>query len=49
MGERILDVTTLTKRCQTTIPKAVREALKLTTEDRIVWIVENGEIKVKKA
>ena len=51
MGEqRILDVTGLNKRFQTTVPKLVREILKISSEDdRIVWISENGEIKVKKA
>ena len=46
---KVLDVTGLTRRNQTTVPKKVREVLNLTTEDRIVWIVENGEIKVRRA
>jgi len=46
---KILDVTSLTKRFQTTIPKLVREILKISDDDRIVWVLENGEIKVKKA
>ena len=49
MPERILDVTGVTKRFQTTIPKLVRKTLKISNEDRIVWILDNGEIKVKKA
>ena len=50
MSERILDVTGVTKRFQTTVPKTVREILKVTNDDdRIVWILDNGEIKVKKA
>jgi len=50
MSERILDVTSVTKRFQTTVPKTVRKILNVTNdEDRIVWILENGEIKVKKA
>ena len=49
MPEKILDVTNLTKRFQTTVPKTVRKILDVTDEDRIVWIAENGEIKVRKA
>jgi len=48
MSERILDVTGVTKRFQTTVPKTVREILNVSNEDRIVWIFENGEIKVRK-
>ncbi len=47
---KILDVTGLTRRFQTTVPKLVREILNINNdEDRIVWILDNGEIKVKKA
>ena len=50
MSDRILDVTGVTKRFQTTVPKLVRGILKISSEDdRIVWILENGEIKVRKA
>ena len=49
MPERILDVTGVTKRFQTTVPKKVREILNISNEDRIVWIMEKGEIKIKKA
>ena len=49
MSERILDVTGVTKRFQTTVPKLVRGILEISSEDRIVWILENGEIKIKKA
>ena len=49
MTERILDVTGVTKRFQTTVPKTVREILNLSNEDRIVWVVENGEVKVRRA
>ena len=48
MSERILDVTGVTKRFQTTVPKTVREILDVSNEDRIVWILDNGEIKVRK-
>jgi len=46
---KILDVTSVTKRFQTTVPKLVREILNVSNDDRIVWILDNGEIKVKKA
>ena len=47
---KILDVTDVTKRFQTTVPKTVREILGITNnEDRIVWIVDNGEVKIRKA
>jgi len=49
MPERILDVTSVTKRFQTTVPKNVREILNVSNEDRIIWIYENGEIKVRKS
>jgi len=46
MPERTLDVTSITTRFQTTIPKTVREILNVSNEDRIVWFEQNGEIKV---
>ena len=49
MSETILDVTSLTRRFQTTVPKLVREVLNVSNEDRLVWIEVNGEVKVKKA
>ena len=49
MSERILYVTGVTSRFQTTVPKLVREILNISNEDRLVWIHENGEIKVRKA
>jgi len=49
VSERILDVTGVTSRFQTTVPKTVREILGVTNEDRIVWVLENGEVKIRKA
>ena len=49
MSKRILDVTGVTKRFQTTVPKLVREIMHISDQDRIVWIVDDGEIKVRKA
>jgi len=42
MSERILDVTGVTKRFQTTVPKLVREILNINNnDDRIVWMLDN--------
>ena len=49
LKEIVLDMTGVTKRFQTTVPKTVRKILNISNEDRIVWIHENGEVKVKKA
>ena len=49
MSVKILDVTSITKRFQTTVPKPVREILNIDDDDRIVWFEENGEVKIKKA
>jgi len=50
MSKKILDVTSLTKRFQTTVPKIVREHLGASTEDRLVWVLdEKGEVRVRKA
>jgi len=49
MPERILDLTGVTKRFQTTIPKVLREIMGISNDDRIVWVLEDGEIKVEKA
>ena len=45
----ILGMTRLTKRNLTTIPRKVRRILDISHVDRIAWIMEKGEIKVKKA
>jgi len=42
-------MTLLGKRNLTTIPRKVRGTLDISHVDRIAWILENGEIKVKKA
>ena len=44
-----LGVSPLGKRNLTTIPRKVRRILDISHVDRIAWIFENGEIKVKKA
>lgn len=49
MTKKILDVTGVTTRFQTTVPKIVREILNITVEDRLVWVAEDGEVKVRKA
>jgi len=45
---KVLAVTKLTERNQTTIPKRVRDMLKLTKEDSVLWIEDNDKIVVKK-
>ena len=45
----ILGMSLLGKRNLTTIPRKVRGILDISHVDRIAWIFENGEIKVKKA
>jgi len=46
---KILAVTSITSRFQTTIPQDVRELLKITEKDKVLWIYENDKIVVKKA
>lgn len=46
---RDVGVSSLTSRCQATVPKDVREFLKLSEREKIVWILEDGKIVVKKA
>ena len=36
----------ITSKYQTTIPKAVREAMKLSVKDTLEWVVEDGKIVV---
>jgi len=45
----ILGMSLLSKRNLTTIPRKVRRILNISHVDRIAWMFENGEIKVKKA
>jgi len=40
---------TITSKFQTTIPKGIREILKLSTKDSIEWIVEKGNVVVRPA
>ena len=37
---------TLTSRGQTTLPKAVREALGLRPGDRLVYVIEDGAVRI---
>jgi AbrB family looped-hinge helix DNA binding protein len=43
-GERMQSV--ITSKFQTTIPKAVRENLKLSVRDALEWKVQNGKVVV---
>ena len=47
--EKILAVTSITSRFQTTIPIDVRECLKLTEKDKILWVLESNKIIIRKA
>ena len=47
MSRKVLCVSSLSSRFQTTVPKLVREILKIEYKDRVVWILDNGEIKVR--
>jgi len=47
---RILATTKITRQNQTTIPKRVREELKINEDDILIWFLNKyGEISVKKA
>jgi len=46
---KILAVTNLTSRFQTTVPIEVRDLLKLTEKDKVVWVLEDSKIVLKKA
>jgi AbrB family looped-hinge helix DNA binding protein len=45
----IQNITTLTSKGQVTIPKAIRDELGLRPFDKIRFIIEDGEVKLKKA
>jgi len=47
--DTILGVSKLSSKFQVTIPKDVREILKVSPGDRIVFIHEEGKIIIKKA
>ncbi len=38
---------TITSKFQTTIPKAIREGLKLSVNDTLDWELKNGKVAVK--
>jgi len=44
-----MPTSTLTSRGQTTIPKSIREALGLQAGDRIEFLVEAGEVVLRRA
>ena len=39
---------TVTAKGQTTLPKAVREALGVTAGDRVRYIIHDGEVQIRK-
>jgi len=46
---KILAVTNLTSRFQTTVPSEVRDKLQLTKTDRVVWVLDGDKITLQKA
>lgn len=49
-ANRTVAVSKLTTKCQATIPKSVREVLKLSADDQIAFVVnEKGEIVLQKS
>ncbi|MFA5572502.1 MAG: hypothetical protein GX799_10735 [Crenarchaeota archaeon] len=46
---KILAVTNLTSRFQTTVPSQVRNKLQLTETDRVVWILDGDKVTIQKA
>ena len=44
-----MEVSRISSKGQVTIPKAIREQLKLTEGDRVAFIEENGKIIITKA
>jgi len=46
---KVIGYTKVSEKFLTTIPKDVRELLKLEVGDRLVWIEQNGKVSVKKA
>ena len=47
IGERVMEVATLTAKGQVTVPKAVREALGLRQGDQLSWELEDGSVRVR--
>ena len=47
IGERVMEVATLTAKGQVTVPKAVREALGLRQGDQLSWEMEDGSVRVR--
>jgi bifunctional DNA-binding transcriptional regulator/antitoxin component of YhaV-PrlF toxin-antitoxin module len=45
--EKIIQVTQITKRHQTTIPSEIIGFLKLNPKGAVVWIIKDGEVIVR--
>jgi AbrB family looped-hinge helix DNA binding protein len=45
----VLGVSSISHKFQTTIPKSVRERMKLRAEDRITFIEEDGTVYIRKS
>jgi len=46
---KVIGYTKVSEKFLTTIPKDVREFLRLGVGDRLVWIEQKGQVSVKKA
>lgn len=46
---KVIGYTKISDKFLTTIPKDVREFLKLDIGGRLVWIQQNGQVYIKKA
>ena len=47
IGERVMEVATLTAKGQVTVPKAVRETLGLRQGDQLSWEMEDDSVRVR--
>lgn len=48
MGEAIQEISTITSKGQTTVPKAVRQALGVDTGDRIVFCIDERGVTLQR-
>ena len=46
--EKIIQVTQVTRRHQTTVPVEIMEVLGMNPKGAVVWVLKNGEVIVRK-
>jgi len=49
MTTRIVAITKISKRFQTTVPKEVRDTLDIGEKDKVLWSKEDGKVILRKA